>query len=280
MTMDDATFLAAFEAGERPGGEFRHVDHLRLVWILLRRDGAALGEERVAAAIRRFAASQGTPELYHETLTRAWTRLVAAAFAASPRTESFAQLLAAHPELADKTHVFRFYSAEALSKPRARWDWIEPDLAPFPRQLGVDDGEDRRALLLRRAFLVGAVTDALALIPMLVPSMASLLWGFDDASGPYRFAMGYAASLMLAWTGVLFWARRRPIERDFVAPLTVLVIYGLVATEIVAVVSGHMAAWRILPTWILQAGLIALFAGAYHFPALSRWRPSAAISQV
>src|SRR5436190_1895233 len=44
---------------------------------------------------------------------------------------------------------------------------------------------------LRRAFLAGAVTDGLALVPMLIPAMARLFWGFDDQSGAYRFAMGY-----------------------------------------------------------------------------------------
>lgn len=121
--------------------------------------------------------------------------------------------------------------------------------------------------LLRTAFLVGAVTDALAVIPMLWPPMASLLWGFDESGGAYRFAMGYAASLMLGWTGFLLWAARRPGERAFAAPLTVFVIYGLVATEIAAVSSGALAVWRVIPTWFLQAGLVGLFATAYHYPA-------------
>ena len=123
-----------------------------------------------------------------------------------------------------------------------------------------------RVRLLRAAFLLGAVTDALAVVPMLVPSMATLLWGFDEPTGSYRFAMGYGATLMLGWTGLLLWAYRHPTERDFVAVLTVFVIYGLVATEIAAVLAGHVATWRMVPTWILQAGLLALFAGAYHYP--------------
>ncbi len=49
--------------------------------------------------------------------------------------------------------------------------------------------------ILRAAFLTGAVTDALAIMPMLVPSVAKLLWGFDDVSGAYRFAMGYVPAL-------------------------------------------------------------------------------------
>jgi hypothetical protein len=129
--------------------------------------------------------------------------------------------------------------------------------------------------LLRAAFLAGAVTDAVALLPMLVPPLAALLWGFDDTSGAYRFAMGYGASLMLGWTVLLLWAARRPVERRFVALLTVIVIYGLLLTEVVAVLSGTLAAWRMVPTWCLQALLLGLFAGGYHYRALRRWTAAA-----
>jgi hypothetical protein len=102
--------------------------------------------------------------------------------------------------------------------------------------------------VLRTAFLVGAITDVLAILPMLIPPLAKLLWGFEDMSGTYQFAMGYGASLMLGWTALLIWAYQKPMERKVVASLTVLVVCGLVLTEIVAVLSGHLAAWRMLPT--------------------------------
>jgi hypothetical protein len=124
--------------------------------------------------------------------------------------------------------------------------------------------------LLRLAFVLGAVTDALALVPMLLPPVARLLWGLADTGGAYRFAMGYGAALMLGWTALLVWAAQAPRERAFVAPLTVLVIYGLAAAEIAAVAGGHIAAWRMAPTWALQAALFGLFAGAYHWPPLVR----------
>ena len=125
--------------------------------------------------------------------------------------------------------------------------------------------------LLKVAFAAGAVTDALAVLPMLIPSLAGLLWGFEDTTGSYRFAMGYGASLMLGWTGLLLWAWRRPVERRFVAALTVMVICGLVATEIAAVLSGVLSVWRMLPTWCLQAVLLALFAAGFHHERLRRW---------
>ncbi len=264
MTRDDQAFLDAFEAGRAPGGAFRHADHLRLAWILVRRDGAVHAEERIAAGIRRFAAAQGKPDLYHETLTRAWVRLVAAAIVDRRSDGSFEDFLGANAAFLDKGYVLRFYSTEALSAPRARREWLEPDLAPLPHRAA--SLEERRAPLLRAAFLVGAVTDGLAVLPLMIPSLASLLWGVVGEGGSYRFVAGCAASLMLAWTGLLLWAYRRPLERAFVAPLTVLVIYGLVATEVAAVLSGHLAVWRMLPTWILQSVLLCLFASAYHAP--------------
>ena len=126
--------------------------------------------------------------------------------------------------------------------------------------------------VLRVAFLVGAITDALAILPMLVPPFAKLLWGFEDVSGSYQFAMGYGASLMLGWTALLIWAYQKPLERKVVAALTVLVIYGLVLTEIMAVLLGHLAVWRMLPTWFLQTILLGLFAGGFHYDKLRQWR--------
>jgi len=83
--------------------------------------------------------------------------------------------------------------------------------------------------------------------------------------------MGYGASLMLGWTVLLAWAYQSPLERRFVAAPTVLVIYGLVLTEVIAVASGHLQAWRMLPTWGLQMVLLVLFAGGYHYRSLQRW---------
>jgi hypothetical protein len=125
--------------------------------------------------------------------------------------------------------------------------------------------------ILRVAFLVGAFTDALAILPMLVPALARLLWGFEDVTGAYQFAMGYGASLMLGWTALLIWAYQRPLERKAVAALTVLVIIGLVCTEIVAVLSGHLAIGSMLPTWFAQAILLGLFSGGFHYSELRRW---------
>ena len=116
---------------------------------------------------------------------------------------------------------------------------------------------------LKIAFLAGIITDTLALVPMLYPPMAKLMWGFDKFSSNYFFAMGYGASLMVGWTLVLIWAYKRPLERRFIAFLTIIVIIGLVVTEIFAIANGSININKMIPTWILQIVLLGLFGFSY-----------------
>lgn len=124
--------------------------------------------------------------------------------------------------------------------------------------------ENEKAIFwLKSAFLIGMITDALALIPMLFPSMAKIVWGFDNFSGTYYFAMGYGASLMLGWTILLYWAYREPLERRYVALFTDLVILCFVITEIIAVSDNYIPLSDMIFTFALQAILLLLF--SYSF---------------
>lgn len=130
--MDDADFIHAFETGALPNSAFHHRDHVRLTWLYLRRDGPALGADRIENGIRRFAAAQGAAQLFHVTLTRFWIRLVQHLIEAFPTIERFEELLAAFPLVADKTIVYRHYSAARLETAEARQGWVAPDLLPLP----------------------------------------------------------------------------------------------------------------------------------------------------
>ena len=134
--------------------------------------------------------------------------------------------------------------------------------------------ENRKAILwLKCAFMVGVITDALALIPMLCPPMAKFFWGFDGFTGIYYFAMGYAATFMLAWTLLLYWAFHRPLERRHVALLTMVVLVGFMVTEVVSIREGYIHASKALPSLILQAAWLILF--GYAFVISRSARPSA-----
>lgn len=55
------------------------------------------------------------------------------------------------------------------------------------------------------------------------------------------------------------------------AGLTLVVICGLILTEVLAVYSGELEVWRMAPTWALQVILLGLFAGGYYYRFLEQW---------
>ena len=130
--LSDADFLHAVEGAELPGDQFDHRAHLRLGWIYLRQGPAGEAAERMAATLRHFAVRHGASGKYHETLTRLWMRLVAAARARVPDAASFDALLAAHPALLERDLPLRYYSRERLFGDAARAALVEPDLRPLP----------------------------------------------------------------------------------------------------------------------------------------------------
>lgn len=123
--------LTRFESGAVPARELGHRQHLEVAWLYLARLTPEQTGEALREGLRRLAAANGVPELYHETLTRAWIQLVAWARAERPAA-SFDELLAVHPELLDRALPQRFYSPELLASPEAKAGWVEPDRAPLP----------------------------------------------------------------------------------------------------------------------------------------------------
>jgi hypothetical protein len=94
---------------------------------------------QVPAALRRHAAERGAAAKYHETLTRCWIRLVAAALERTS-APSFEALVAQHPELLDQGLPLRYYSAARLWSSDAREGDVAPDLARLPCTPGPPPG--------------------------------------------------------------------------------------------------------------------------------------------
>lgn len=118
---------------------------------------------------------------------------------------------------------------------------------------------------LRISYWAGAILDLLAGMTMLFPALFAInnrLSSFYPTPA-YRYAMGMGAPLMLAWTILLLWADRKPIERKGILPITLLVVLGEVANEIVAARTGYISARALFPTWIVQVLFTALFLFGY-----------------
>lgn len=119
---------------------------------------------------------------------------------------------------------------------------------------------------LTASYWVGAIVDILAAIQMLFPGIFALTNRLTHFNPPieYRYAMGMGASLMLGWTLLLIWASRKPLERKAILLITIFpVVFGLMINEIGAVVAAFIPLESMLPVWLLQIALVALFAYSY-----------------
>jgi hypothetical protein len=118
---------------------------------------------------------------------------------------------------------------------------------------------------LRVSYWAGAILDLLAGLTMLFPALFAANNQLSSflPSPNYRYAMGMGAPLMLAWTMLLLWADRKPLERKGILPITLLVVWGEVANEIMGVWTGFISAGALVPTWIVQAVLTVLFLYSY-----------------
>jgi hypothetical protein len=124
----------------------------------------------------------------------------------------------------------------------------------------------RTIAFLRVSFWAGAIFDAMVIVPMLFPNVASTAFGIPhfNPGNDYKYSMYIAASLMLGWVTLLIWADRKPMERRGVLFLTILpVLIGLVISGVYAVSSDLILIGKMLPTWIMQGFLILLFGFSY-----------------
>ena len=120
-----------------PRDEWTHAAHLAVGAWHIHRYGADEALARLRTGIRRLNDSHGTPNMptsgYHETVTRAYVRLLSEFLAACPPslplTVRVERVLGG--PLADRNVLARFYSPETLMSERARAEWVEPDVAPI-----------------------------------------------------------------------------------------------------------------------------------------------------
>lgn len=127
----------AFERCTLPQAEWTHRAHLLMgLWYAARLPGSE-ALEAMRTGILRLNAVHGVITSpsggYHETITRAYMRLIGRFVAEDRGPGDWAaraeRLLAHHGE---RDHLLRYYSRDRLMSAEARFGWVEPDLAPLP----------------------------------------------------------------------------------------------------------------------------------------------------
>ena len=125
----DDEFIAAFENCSLAKSSFDQADHVRMAFLYLRRYPAAEAIQRFSCALRNFAAQQGKPERYHETITWAFLLLTGERMARNGGEESWEEFSRRNPDLLDwKNNILKkYYREETLATDLARKMFLLPD---------------------------------------------------------------------------------------------------------------------------------------------------------
>jgi hypothetical protein len=127
--MDDASLVRLFEAGAVPPGGFHHAEHVRVAWWYLREAPLPRALERFAAGLKRFAAAQGKPDLFHETITTAYVLLINDRLDAAGRQQTWEEFAAGNADLLTwkPSILARYYRGETLASAKAKRTFVMPD---------------------------------------------------------------------------------------------------------------------------------------------------------
>ncbi|MGA2356330.1 MAG: hypothetical protein ABSG02_17685 [Terriglobales bacterium] len=127
--MSGDELIRQFEDGTTSAATFHHADHVRLAFEYLCRYSALEALQRFSAALQRFAAAQGKPQLYHETITWACLLLIGERLARAGGTQGWEAFAARNADLfVWKGGVLAtLYYQETLDSDLARHTFVLPD---------------------------------------------------------------------------------------------------------------------------------------------------------
>jgi hypothetical protein len=126
--MSDQEVIRRFEHGEVSPDSFHHADHVRLAFAYLQEHPPLTALDKFSAALKRFAASIGKPDRYHETITCAYIFLIRERM--SRRSAASWDDFAAHnPDLLlwKDGILDRYYQPATLQSELARRIFVFPD---------------------------------------------------------------------------------------------------------------------------------------------------------
>jgi hypothetical protein len=125
---DNQVLISEFEQGRAPGA-FHHADHVRVAFAYVSELPLLDAMANFSAALKRFALSQGKPNLYHETITWAYLLLIRERIARAGHAQTWEEFAVRNSDLLIwKGGVLtRLYRQETLDSDLARRVFILPD---------------------------------------------------------------------------------------------------------------------------------------------------------
>jgi hypothetical protein len=127
--MEDEDLIQHFENCTLSGENFHHRDHVKVVWLYLRCNSVLETLGRFSAGLKRFAAANGKPNLYHETISWAYVFLIHERMARNGSAHSWSEFVDDNADLFDwKNNILKsYYRDDTLKSETARRTFVFPD---------------------------------------------------------------------------------------------------------------------------------------------------------
>jgi hypothetical protein len=128
-----AALVSAFENATIPASEFTHAAHIAVALSYLDSFSPDEALQRMREKIRAFAAHHHVGNLYHETLTTFWMRLLEhVASTCDVDLPLWRRINLIAEDWTKRRPVDAHYSNELIRSQAARDKWIPPDRLPIP----------------------------------------------------------------------------------------------------------------------------------------------------
>jgi len=127
--ISDEEFINQFEMGTLPAASFHHREHVRVVWLYLQRYSVLETLARFSENLKRFAAANGKPNLYHETITWSYVFLINERMERNGKGLGWDDFAESNADLFDwKTSILGlYYSDQTLGSELARKTFVFPE---------------------------------------------------------------------------------------------------------------------------------------------------------
>lgn len=127
--MNDNELVRKFEDCTLPAADFNHRNHVRLVWIYLREAEPLDALALFSRNLKKFAASLGKANLYHETITFAYFFLIHERIRQSETPQTWESFAAANPDLltGQSGILSKYYRKETIGSDFAKKVFVLPD---------------------------------------------------------------------------------------------------------------------------------------------------------
>jgi hypothetical protein len=127
--MNESEWMEQFERCALPNDSFHHADHVKMAFLYLQKYAPLEALGRFSAALTRFAAANGKPNLYNETVTWAFLLLIRERIARSNSPQTWAEFSETHVDLLrwDDNILKKYYRPETLASELAKKVFLFPD---------------------------------------------------------------------------------------------------------------------------------------------------------